>query len=128
MEQKQNLKKKIEIIKWNVYYANLSFIDNNETKERPVIIIGKMGSALTIIPLTTNLNKQTEFDIEVIFKTKKSLIKVANIQRIHYSKIVRPLYINKVIVNIKGSMRKEIAYKIYLYLIAKNNIDILDKI
>lgn len=86
------IKKNLEINKWNVYLANVPFLDIKGQKARPVIVIAKIDIAVFIVPLTTNLDKTNKYDIPIKLNNQKGLIKVESLQRIYIKNFIKPLY------------------------------------
>jgi len=86
------IKKNLEINKWNVYLANVPFLDIKGQKARPVIVIAKIDIAVFIVPLTTNLDKANRYDIPIKLNNQKGLIKVESLQRIYIKNFIKPLY------------------------------------
>ncbi|WP_342277224.1 hypothetical protein [Spiroplasma endosymbiont of Nebria brevicollis] len=83
--------KKLQIIKWNIYNARVNFLEIKGSKVRPII-------AVHIIPLTTNLENRTKYDIDININNKQGIIKVGNLQRIYEGNIISPLYSKDILV------------------------------
>ncbi|MBP1526516.1 MAG: type II toxin-antitoxin system PemK/MazF family toxin [Spiroplasma ixodetis] len=114
---------KSKIYKWNVYLANVPFLEISGQKIRPVIPITKVGRAVYIIPLTTNLEQKTDLDIAIELNNHKGLIKVGNLQRIDELKFIKPMYSihTKKVIRINHETRKIIQQKLIKLLINTEN-------
>lgn len=118
-------KKDLEINKWNVYLANVPFLEIKGQKARPVIVIAKVDIAVFIVPLTTNLDKANKYDIPIKLNNQKGLIKVESLQRIYIKNFIKPLYSikTKKRIRIDLDIRKQILIKLKELLI-NEKIDI----
>lgn len=111
--------RELEINLWNVYLADVPFLEIKGSKVRPVIVIAKVDIAVFIIPLTTNLAKANKYDIPVNLNNQKGLIKVESLQRIYENKFIKPLYSikTKQRIRIDLEIRNQIKDKIIQLLI-----------
>jgi|GEM_PF-5549633 len=95
---------KINIRQWNIYLAGVPYTENFRKREtRPVIVIRKHGGDVIILPITSQIEKKYQFDLEINLNLP-SLIKVGNIQSINQKDIIAPyqnlvtkkiIYLNK---------------------------------
>lgn len=125
-----NVKNKLEIRKWNIYIANIYYIDINKWKQRPVIVLYIIGNNAIIIPLTTKIEKEHWSDVKFLLNKKENRAKLNNIQRIHINKIKRPaLEYNKnsyKYARLSKDLRKEIEEKFKKLFFNESNINLIN--
>ncbi|WP_425381289.1 hypothetical protein [Spiroplasma endosymbiont of Polydrusus pterygomalis] len=125
-----NVKNKLKIREWNIYIANIYYIDSNEWKQRPVIVLYIIGNSATIIPLTTKMEKEHWSDVKFLLNKKENRAKLNNIQRIHINNIKKPaLEYNEnsyKYARLSEDLRKEIEEKFKKLFFPKNNINLIN--